>query len=284
MKRMLLVALVVCLTANVQISRAGEGDSVLATIAGSGKITVADLKRDTEYLPEELRAKAATPEGRKKMLDSLIVRQMVLLDAVKMGLDRTPEVQKQLDDFKMRIVVDRYLQATIVAGTTVTPADLTKYYETNKSTFVASDKYRASHILVKTEPEAKGIIAKLKSGVTFEELAKKESVDSTAEAGGDLGWFEASAMVAPFSDAVVALKDGEISGVVTTEFGFHVIKRTDHRSGAQLPFEEVREEIEKMITSEKQQEAYNQIKANLKKQYKTVIDENVLEGLGKPKE
>ena len=284
MKKGLLVALVVCLTANVQISRAGEGDSVLATIAGSGKITVADLKRETENLPEELRAKAATPEGRKKMLDSLIVRQMVLLDAVKMGLDRTPEVQKQLDDFKMRIVVDRYLQATIVAGTTVTPADLTKYYETNKSTFVASDKYRASHILVKTEAEAKGIIAKLKSGVAFEELAKKESIDSTAEAGGDLGWFEVSAMVAPFSDAVVALKDGEISGVVTTEFGFHVIKRTDHRSGSQLPFEEVREEIEKMITSEKQQEAYNQIKANLKKQYKTVIDENVLEGLGKPKE
>lgn len=135
--------------------------------------------------------------------------------------------------------------------------DLRTYYEQNRSRYAAPDERRASHLLVKLDPgageearkaaraRADALLAQARAGGDFAALAKANSQDpGSAANGGDLGWFSRETMVKPFADAAFALKEGELSGVVESEFGFHVIKLTGVKAGSQRPFEQVRPELE----------------------------------------
>lgn len=145
----------------------------------------------------------------------------------------------------------------------VSEDDARAYYEQNKARFATAEQRRASHILVQLESgasdaqrqaaraKAESLIEKLRGGADFAALAKSESQDpGSAPAGGDLGFFTADMMVKPFADAAFALKPGETSGVVESEFGFHVIRLTEVRPGAQRSFESVRAEIEAEIRAQ----------------------------------
>lgn len=156
--------------------------------------------------------------------------------------------------------------AAIEATVQLNPDEVRAYYEQNKSRYTTAEQRRASHILITVEPgadeaaksaareKAQALRAKLAEGADFAALAEAESQDSgSAPAGGDLGFFTASMMVKPFADAAFALEPGQISEVVETEFGFHLIKVTEVRPGTQRPFETVRSEIEAEIR--KQQSA-----------------------------
>jgi peptidyl-prolyl cis-trans isomerase D len=140
------------------------------------------------------------------------------------------------------------------------------YYEQNKARYATPEQRRASHILIAVpagadeatkkaaHDKAEAILAKLRSGADFAELAKTESQDAgSAPSGGDLGYFDASMMVKPFADAAFALQKGQISDVIETEFGFHIIRLTDIRPGSERPFDAVRSDIEAEIR--KQQSA-----------------------------
>jgi peptidyl-prolyl cis-trans isomerase C len=106
-------------------------------------------------------------------------------------------------------------------------------------------EYQASHVLVATEDEAEAIRAELDGGADFAAIAKEKSTDrGSASAGGDLGWFGVGMMVKPFEDAVIAMKKGEISGPVQSQFGWHVIKLVDERTAAKPTIEDVRTELE----------------------------------------
>jgi peptidyl-prolyl cis-trans isomerase D len=147
---------------------------------------------------------------------------------------------------------------SIVKGIKVPEEDLRKYYEENKARFTTPEERRASHILIKADKtappaerakakaKAESILAQLKkSPDSFAELAKKNSDDpGSADKGGDLDFFGRGAMVKPFEDAVLALKPGETSGIVETDFGYHIIKLTAVRGGAVKPYDAVRGEIE----------------------------------------
>lgn len=144
----------------------------------------------------------------------------------------------------------------VSSGITLTADELKAYYEQNKGRFGSPEQRRASHLLVKVEAGAKddvrkaarskaeGLAKQARSG-DFAALAKANSQDAgSAVQGGDLGWFPRDAMVKPFSDAVWSMKDGDVSGVVESEFGFHVIKLTGVRAAAVKPFDQARPEIE----------------------------------------
>lgn len=150
------------------------------------------------------------------------------------------------------------LSADAIARQVVLPEDdVRSYYDQNKGRFATAEERRASHILLKVEPGAgaerkaevrsklEGLLKQAKSAAEFAALAKANSQDpGSANAGGDLGYFPRDAMVKPFADAAFALKEGETSGVVETDFGFHVIRLTGIRPGTQRSFEQVRPEIE----------------------------------------
>jgi peptidyl-prolyl cis-trans isomerase D len=126
----------------------------------------------------------------------------------------------------------------------VTDAEIQTEYDKYKAQ-AGGTEYRASHILVEKEEDAKSLIAQIKGGAKFEDVAKKNSKDpGSAEKGGDLDFFGRDAMVKPFEDAVLALKPGETSGIVETDFGYHIIRLTAVRGGAVKPYDAVRGEIE----------------------------------------
>src|SRR6266567_1426374 len=266
-------AVTLCLVAMVGCKSQGPGadagkkeqkGQVLAEVNGA-IITTDDYKKEMEILPPYLKQMAVTPEGRKEMLDSMVVRELVMQDAQKQGIDKSPEVAAKMEDMKKRVIVEAYLK---------------KFYDQNKDKFKAGEQLRASHILVKSEKEAQDVLAQLKGGAKFEDLAKKVSVDPAGAKGGDLGWFGKGSMIPEFEKVAFAMKEGETSGIVKTKFGFHVIKLTGKRPAGILPFAEVKEQLKTNLMPEKQQEVFKKVKEDLKKNAKLSIKEDVLNGIG----
>ncbi|MBW4055450.1 MAG: peptidylprolyl isomerase [Proteobacteria bacterium] len=276
------VALVGCqggATSSESQSQGKKEGKVLADV-NSGTITTGDFDRELKNLPEYLKAMADTPQGRKEMLDTMIIRELILQQAAKDGLDKSPEIAEKLQDLKKRLIVESFLKKKVETEAKVSDEDLKKFYEQNKDKFKSGEQIRASHILVKTEKEAQDILAKLKAGAKFDELAKKYSVDSSAAKGGDLGWFGKGSMVPAFEKAALALKEGQVSGIVKSDFGYHIIKLTGKRPAGIRPFEEVKEQIKGAIMPSKQQEIFQKIKDELKKTAKITINEDVLNSIG----
>jgi peptidyl-prolyl cis-trans isomerase C len=256
---------------------------VLAEVNG-GSITTGDFNRELKNLPEYLKTMADSPEGRKEMLDTMVIRELILQQASKDGLDKGAEIEEKMKDLKKRLIVESFLKKKVETESQVSDADLQKFYEQNKEKFKTGEQIKASHILVKTEKEAKDILAKIKAGGNFEELAKKSSIDSSAAKGGDLGWFGKGSMVPVFEKAALALKEGQVSDVVKSDFGFHIIKLTGKRAAGIRPLEEVKDQIKGAIMPTKQQEVFQKIKEELKKSAKITVKEDVLKEMGGKKE
>lgn len=256
---------------------------VLAEVNG-GTITTGDFNRELKNLPEYLKAMADTPQGRKEMLDTMVIRELILQQASKEGVDKGPEIEEKMQDLKKRLIVEAFLKKKVETESQVSDADLKKFYEQNIDKFKAGEQIKASHILVKSEKEAKDLLGQIKAGANFEELAKKHSVDSSAAKGGDLGWFGKGSMVPAFEKAALALKEGQVSDVVKSDFGYHIIKLTGKRPAGTSPFEEVKEQIKAAIMPTKQQEVFQKIKEDLKKDAKIVVKEDALNAMGGVKE
>ncbi|MDD5228921.1 MAG: peptidylprolyl isomerase [Methylococcales bacterium] len=188
---------------------------------------------------------------KEKLVDELIQRELLIQDATKKNLDQTPEFVARLTDARKALLSQTDLQ-NFIAANPVTDAEIKAEYDSK----VAAEKgteYKARHILVKTEAEAKKVIADLDKGGDFKKLADKLSLDGKeAQNGGDLGWFSAAQMVAPFSDAVAALENGKYTKTpVQTQFGFHVIMREESRPQTPPPLDAVKEQLTPFLQRQK---------------------------------
>ncbi len=197
-----------------------------------------------------------SPQLRTMVKEELINREILIQEADKLGLGTSAEVKNQLELARQSIVI-RALVADYVKKNPVKDADLKAEYDKFKAQ--AGDKeYHARHILVEKEDEAKAIIAKLKAGAKFEDLAKQSKDPGSAANGGDLDWASPASFVKPFSDAMVALQKGQITETpVKTQFGYHVIKLEDVRAAKVPAFEEVKPQIAEQLQQQKLQ-AYQQ--------------------------
>jgi peptidyl-prolyl cis-trans isomerase C len=252
---------------------------VLAEVNGA-VITTDDFKKETDNLPPYLKPMTETLDGKKEMLETMVIRELILQQAKKDGIDSSKAVADKMEDLKKRIIVDAFLKKKVEEQTSVGDADLQKFYDQNKEKFRTGAQVRASHILVKDEQKAQEILARLKGGASFEELAKKNSTDAAAAKGGDLGWFGQGSMIPEFEKAAFALKEGQTSGIVKTKFGFHIIKLTGKREAGIRPFAEVKDQIKAAIEPERQQEVFKKLKEDLKKNAKYSIKADVLKGMG----
>ena len=188
---------------------------------------------------------------KEKLVEELIQRELLIQDATNKKLDQSPEFIARLNDAKKALLSQTDLQ-NFMAANPVTDEEVKKEYDAK----VASEKgleYKARHILVKTEAEAKKIIADLDKGGDFSKLANKLSLDGKeAQNGGDLGWFVAAQMVTPFSDAVAALEDGKYTKTpVQTQFGYHVILREGSRPQTPPPFDAVKDQLSPYLQRQK---------------------------------
>ena len=187
-----------------------------------------------------------TAEQRAQLLDNLLRAEIVAQQAEKEGLDKTGDTASQL--FLMRLqVLEQAKSEDYLKDKKASDAELREEYD-KRIAAMPKTQYKARHILVNNEDAAKAIIAQLKKGAKFEDLAKAQSLDSSKNSGGDLGWFSPGNMVKPFADAVATLKKGEFTHEpVKTEYGWHVIRLDDTRDTPVPPLEQVKTQVEQLV-------------------------------------
>jgi len=240
-------------------AKAGSGS--IATVNG---VAVPRSRLDIMVRQQASRGGQDNEQMRAVMREELINREVIAQEAQRTGIAKQADVQAQLDLTRQEIVVGAYIREW-VSKNPVTDADVQKEYERVKAQ--AGDKeYRARHILVETEDQAKGMIAELKKGGKFDELASKNSKDGgTAQRGGDLDWNVPSAFDKAFSDAMVKLDKGKFSDApVRTRFGYHVILLDDVRPVKFPPLADIRPRIQQQMVQAKLEELVKSLRAKAK--------------------
>jgi peptidyl-prolyl cis-trans isomerase C len=214
----------------------------------------------------ERSGRPVTPEILAQIKEELIAREIFVQEARKRGLEASDDYKTQLELARQSLLI-RELFANFQKKNPVTDAEIKAEYDK----FVAANggkEYRARHILVEKEDEAKALIADLKKGGKFEDLAKKASKDPGSGAnGGDLDWASAASYVPEFSNAMVKLEKGQMTDVpVKSQFGFHIIRVDDVRE-AQLPkLDEVKPQISQQLTQTKLGKFQEDLRAKAKVQ------------------
>ncbi len=184
-----------------------------------------------------------SPELEQKVKDEIVLREIYIQEAERLGLQRSADYKTQMEFARQSILI-RALFADAEKKLGTTDAEARAEYDRIKASN-GDKEYRARHILVEKEDEAKSLIAQIKGGAKFEDLAKKNSKDpGSAENGGDLDWANPGNYVPEFSAAMTKLQKGQVTDVpVKSQFGFHIIKLEDVRAVQFPAFEEVKEQI-----------------------------------------
>jgi peptidyl-prolyl cis-trans isomerase C len=240
------------------------------TAAPSGPVAtvngVAIPQQRAELLARE-RTQQGQPDGpqmRAMVRDELVNREIISQEAVKSGLTKKTELQNELELVRQTVIVQAYLREYIRTHP-ITDAEMAKEYDRIKAE-LGDKEYKARHILVGTEDEAKTIIADLRKGAKFDDLAKKHSKDDGTKAkGGDLGWQSPGTFDKDFSDAMVKLAKGKYTDTpVKTRFGFHVILLEDSRGAQHPPLAEVKANIAQRLQRSRVESLIAELRAKAK--------------------
>jgi len=237
-------------------------DAVAATVNG---VPITQKAVDRMAKQGASSGRPDTPETRKAVLDHLTLQAVIAQEAVKEGLDRSPDVVEQLDQIRQAVLANAYVQ-DYMKNHPVTDAMLQTEYDRIKAT-VTGTEYKARHILVEKEADAKDIIARLKKDPSaFAQLAKEKSKDQGSKAnGGELGWFDPRRMVPEFSAAVSKLEKGKFTlEPVKTQFGYHVILLEDSRPIQAPPLEEVKPQLSQQVQQQEVMKQMDTLKAQAK--------------------
>ncbi|WP_066058864.1 peptidylprolyl isomerase [Robertmurraya korlensis] len=204
-----------------------------------------------EEIEEELAALAESYGGETALEEAVVASGMTMNDV--------------RDDIVNYLKTEKLLEPRIE----ITDEELQTYFDENKDTYATAEQVQASHILVADEATANEVKSKLDAGGDFSELAKEYSTDTTtAESGGDLGYFSSGDMVAEFEETAFALGVNEISTPVKTEYGYHIIKVVDHQEAKEANFEDSKEEIKDTLRNDKMSTEYTVWLEELKEEYK----------------
>lgn len=286
----------------------------LASVNGK-EITQIDLDKEMNRFEGQMGMSGQSPDPeqreaiRKKVLDSLVQRELLLQESNRLGIQVTDvEVGEQVaqlkgrfsqeedyasalkrlkmtedelkEEFTRRLVVKKMIDQVIADKVVVTMEETKVFYDGNPNYFKAPERVRASHILVKLDPKAtdaekagarkkiEDIQKKIQEGQDFAAAAKEFSDCPSASNGGDLDYFQRGQMVAPFEETAFSVKVGEMSGIVETQFGYHLIKVTDRQESGTIPYEEIKGNIESHLRQQKVNDQYSayvdQLKAKAK--------------------
>jgi peptidyl-prolyl cis-trans isomerase C len=206
----------------------------------------------------------------QEAFEQALTAQNLSLDAVKKDVER-------------QMLRQQLVKKEILDKVTVSAGDVQTFYDKNKDKYVEEEQVRARHILIKVPPEAspaddtklKGkaddALKRAKQGEDFAVLATELSDDSSKGNGGDLGFFPRGRMVAPFEEVAFALQPGQMSEVVRTQFGYHIIKVEEHKTGRALPFDEAKSQVKEDLTQQQTYERYQQYMAGLRGKAKVEV-------------
>ncbi len=229
----------------------GSGGKTAAVVNGQ-VITEQEVTQRMAGLNPSYRT--ALGNDRKKLLEEMIMETVLLQEARRRGLDRDSQVKQLLKEAKRQILLGRLLEVLRDSKQVeVTDEEVRRIYEANKDSFKEPETFRASHVLAENEETAKKVLERLKAGESFAKLAEEVSKDVSKAKGGDIGYFSKGQLIPEFEAACEPLKPGELSGVVKTSLGYHVILLTERKAARVRPLEEVRDQIRKQLAAQQQQ-------------------------------
>lgn len=253
--------------------------SILLQSDNGIQVTTDDVQTELQRMPVEVQTRLlTTPAQMQQLANNIYLRRAAALDAEKTGLDKEPGVQKKLQAARESTLGEAWI-AHVDATVQPSEATLDTYarttYKAEPKRFENPAQYHARHILImgksaEDRAKAEKILADLKAGASFEEQAKLHSADpGSAAKGGDLGWFPQGRMVKEFDEALDTLhKPGELSGLVQSKFGFHIIKLEDRKPAQMREFSEVREQLHAEAKGKLAKEAVQAAIAKLQAQAK----------------
>ena len=257
-------------SASAPASAAAESkEAVAATVNGT---PISKKQLDQIMQQQAAQGMPDNPETRKMVIDQLAMQILVAQEATNKGLDKVAEVKEQLDMARLSILANSYVKDYMKTAT-VSDEALKAEYDKFKTT-AGGTEFKARHILVASEEEAKDIIAKIKKDVkAFDGLAKAKSQDPGSKGkGGDLGWFNPRSMVPEFGEAVAKLEKGKFTETpVKSQFGYHVIILDDSRPLAVPALDDVKGPLTQQLQQQNLKKTFDDLKAKAKIEITAVV-------------
>ena len=224
-----------------------QDDPVVARVNGA-EIRQSDLNMAEEDVGNQVAQMA--PDAKREYLINFLADMMLVAKAAEAKkMQDSADFKRKLNLARTKLLMEQFLQAE--AKTAVTETAMRKVYDEAVGQMSKEPEVRARHILVETEDEAKAVLAELKKGADFAELAKSRSKDPGSADGGDLGYFTKDQMVPEFSEVAFKLDKGQLSDPVKSQFGWHVIKVEDKRAKQPPAFDEVKDQAKQAVIRDK---------------------------------
>ncbi|HEY5292686.1 MAG TPA: peptidylprolyl isomerase [Burkholderiales bacterium] len=257
----LTLALIVALSLpGLALAQAGAASAKVATVNG---VAIPKSRVDAVVRAQEAQGQKDTPELRAAIRDRLITLEIVAQEAKVKKLDKTADTRSQIELANTNILAQAF-RADYIKNHPLSDDALKAEFEKIKSQ-MGDKEYKASHILVEKEAEAKEIIEKLKKGEKFEELAKASKDPGSKDHGGDLDWNQPGGFVKPFSDAMVKLEKGKYTETpVQSQFGWHVIRLDDVRPAKFPDFNEVKPGLQQRMQEAMFEKLVTELRAKAK--------------------
>ncbi len=255
MHRTTAVSLALAVTAALAVPAA------MAQVAKVNGVTIPQSRSDALVREAVAQGRQDNPELRNLVKQRLIESEVLAQEAVKLGLNKNPEISTQLDLARQTVLIRAYVN-DVAKRNPPTEEALRKAYEQNKNQPAASE-YKARHILVGTEAEAKTLITQINGGADFAKLAAEKSRDEGSKGqGGELSWSPVNSYVRPFAEAMVQLKKGAMTAApVQSQFGWHIIRLDDKRA---LSYEALKPQLQHFVQQETVQKAISDLRAKAK--------------------
>jgi peptidyl-prolyl cis-trans isomerase C len=240
-------------------------------------ITLEEFEQEMEKLPPSLKTLMIDEKGRKKFLEDFLNVELLLLEGKKKGLEKDKEVLAKVEMFKRGLIIDTLMGELYKGKDEVSDEEMETYYRENKKQFFLRERVRVRHIVVKTMPEAQEIKRRLDRGEDFITLVRKYSISPSRKEDGDVGYIERGKVGKEFEQAAFALKrQGELSNIVKTILGYHIIRLEDRKQPQNLTFSEVQENISKFLRERKRKEILDAHLQELRKEAQISINEKLL--------
>ena len=238
-----------------------EKDPTLAVIGGT-KITVKDFQKRISNLPERYRI--AVMKRKKEYLQELINDTLLYQEAIRQGVGKEEEVIEVIEEAKKKILTAKLLKDKVDDKIVISETDMKEYYDVNSYRYMTPEILRASHILSLNRDDAEAIKLELENGADFADMAKAKSVDPTAQRAGDIGYFPRGQLMPEFENACAVLEIGEVSDIVKTKLGYHIIKLTGRKEPEMRPMEQVQKDILSRLKTVKRQKMFNELLSDLR--------------------
>jgi len=247
-------------------------ETILASF-GNQTITLGEFNLIWEEVPEEYKLQL----DKSMVLDQVISEKLLIQEAKDMGLEEDKDILEQIKKMTEQILAQALIEREILNKVKVNDEEVLEYYEQNKDSFTEKEQVYLYNILVETEEEAQVILEQLIAGANFSEIAIEKSIGPSAAQGGDLEYIAKGTIIPEIEEVIFALELEELSKVVKTDFGFHILKITDKKPETVKALEEVKEEIIQTLLPTKQKEAFDNLLEELKDKTEIEINKEALE-------